>query len=257
MKQTPNASWQRFQKFYQEFSSIELALDLSRMEMDPAFFKSMAQPMSKAFAAMKALESGAIANPDEKRMVGHYWLRNPAKAPTAKIRSEIETTLKRIKAFARAIHAGKIAGQEGKFENMLIVGIGGSALGPQFVSNALGNPGQDKVKPFFLDNTDPDGIERVIKSIGKGLGKTICIVISKSGGTKETRNGMLEAKAGYESAGLKFEKHAVAITGEGSELDKVASAHGWIERFPDVGLGGRPNQRTVRGRFVARSNSRF
>ena len=34
--------------------------------------------MQKAFADMAALEAGAIANPDEKRMVGHYWLRNPA-----------------------------------------------------------------------------------------------------------------------------------------------------------------------------------
>ena len=252
MKQTPNASWQRFQKFYQEFPSIELAMDLSRMEMDQAFFKRMAQPMSKAFAAMKALENGAIANPDEKRMVGHYWLRNPAKAPTGKIRREIETTLKRIKAFAKAVHAGKIAGQGGRFENMLIVGIGGSALGPQFVSNALANPGQDKIKPFFLDNTDPDGIERVLKSIGKGLGRTICIVISKSGGTKETRNGMLEAKAGYEAAGLEFEKHAVAITGEGSELDKFAVTNGWIERFPMWDwVGGRTSELSAVGLLPA------
>ena len=252
MKLTPKASWQRFQKLYQEFPSIELALDLSRMDMDQAFFKKMAEPMRKAFAAMKALEGGAIANPDEKRMVGHYWLRNPAKAPSAKIRTEIETTLKRIKAFAKSVHVGKISGQGGKFENMLIVGIGGSALGPQFVSNALGNPGQDKIKPFFLDNTDPDGIQRVIKSIGKGLWKTVCIVISKSGGTKETRNGMLEAKAGYEAAGLKFEKHAVAITGEGSELDKYAQANGWIERFPMWDwVGGRTSELSAVGLLPA------
>lgn len=232
MKSNANQSWSRFKQSYQEFPSIELALDLSRMDIPAAFFTKMAQPMQKAFAAMKKLEAGAIANPDENRLVGHYWLRNPAKAPNRKTRAEIETTLKRIKAFAKAVHSGKIRGQGGKFENMLIVGIGGSALGPQFVSNALSTPGQDKVKSYFLDNTDPDGIQRVLKSLGNGLSKTITIVISKSGGTKETRNGMLEAKAHYESLGLKFEKHAVAITGEGSELDKFAKSNGWIERFP-------------------------
>src|SRR6478609_5659825 len=213
MKSNSTQSWRRFKQSYREFPSIDLAMDLSRMDIPAAFFIKMATPVQKAFAAMKALEAGAIANPDENRMVGHYWLRNSAKAPNRKIRAEIETTLKRIKTFAKAVHIGKIRGQGGKFRNMLIVGIGGSALGPQFVSSALSNPGQDKIKPYFLDNTDPDGIQRVLKSIGKDLSKTICIVISKSGGTKETRNGMLEAKAGYEAEGLKFEKHAVAITG--------------------------------------------
>lgn len=252
MKLNSSQSWQRFQQSYYEFPSIQLAMDLSRMEITPTFFTKMAKPMQKAFAAMKDLEAGAIANPDENRMVGHYWLRNPAKAPNRKIRAEIETTLKRVKAFAKAVHAGKVRGQGGKFENMLIVGIGGSALGPQFVSNALSNPGQDKIKPFFLDNTDPDGIQRVLKSIGNDLSKTICIVISKSGGTKETRNGMLEAKAGYEAAGLKFEKHAVAITGEGSELDKFAQANKWIERFPMWDwVGGRTSELSAVGLLPA------
>lgn len=252
MKLTPQSSWQNFQKFYFHFPTIELALDLSRMGLDQAFLKKMAQPMQKAFAAMKALEGGAIANPDENRMVGHYWLRNPAKAPNHKIRTEIETTLKRIKQFAKAVHTGKVKGSGGKFQNILIIGIGGSALGPQFVSNALSNPGQDKVQAFFLDNTDPDGIQRVLKTIGKELNRTLAIVISKSGGTKETRNGMLEAKAGYEAAGLKFEKHAVAITGEGSELDKVAHSNGWIERFPMWDwVGGRTSELSAVGLLPA------
>lgn len=252
MKATPQTSWQRFKDFYQEFPSIDLALDLSRTQIDRAFLTKLTPKMNRAFRAMAALEQGAIANPDEGRMVGHYWLRNPAKAPNAKIKREIETTLKRIKKFAGAVHAGKIRGKGGKIQNLLVVGIGGSALGPQFVSNALSNPGKDKVKPYFLDNTDPDGIQRVLKSIGKALNRTICIVISKSGGTKETRNGMLEAKAAYDSAGLDFGKHAVAITGVGSELDKFAKTGGWIERFPMWDwVGGRTSELSAVGLLPA------
>ena len=195
MKSSPNNSWEHFKKFYKEFPTIELSMDLSRIGVSDAFFKKMAKPMQKAFASMKALEGGAIANPDEGRMVGHYWLRNPALSPTAAIRSEIESALKSIKAFARSVHGGKIRGQGGKFTKMLVIGIGGSALGPQFVNHALGNPGIDKVQAYFLDNTDPDGIQRVLASIGESLNQTLCLVVSKSGGTKETRNGMLEAKA--------------------------------------------------------------
>src|SRR5204862_6132468 len=68
--------------------------------------------------------------------------------------------------------------------------------------------------------------------IGDDLAHTLTVVISKSGGTKETRNGMLEAAAAYERAGLNFGKHAVAVTGVGSELDKYAEKNGWLARFP-------------------------
>src|SRR5256886_15471430 len=85
---------------------------------------------------------------------------------------------------------------------------------------------------YFLDNTDPDGMDKVLSQIDSEFGETLCLVISKSGGTKETRNGMLEAKAAYERAGLDFGKHAVAVTGADSELDRYAREHGWQRRFP-------------------------
>jgi glucosamine 6-phosphate synthetase-like amidotransferase/phosphosugar isomerase protein len=47
----------------------------------------------------------------------------------------------------------------------------------------------------FFDNTDPDGIDYVLKTLGSRLAQTLVIVISKSGGTAETRNGMLEARS--------------------------------------------------------------
>ena len=47
----------------------------------------------------------------------------------------------------------------GPFTNLLVIGIGGSALGPQFVGKALGHPNTDKLRVHFFDNTDPDGID--------------------------------------------------------------------------------------------------
>ena len=88
------------------------------------------------------------------------------------------------------------------------------------------------MKPYFLDNTDPDGIDRVLAEIGTALSETLTIIISKSGGTAETRNGMLEVREVYRRMGLDFPKHAVAITGEGSELDSLALREGWLSRFP-------------------------
>ena len=252
MNYTKPQWWERFQKYYTEFPELGLAIDLSRMNVDDAFFAAMEPRIQKAFADMDALEKGAIANPDEKRMVGHYWLRKAALAPTPEIRQEIEENLAKIKEFAAKVHSGAVKGAGGEFKNFLLIGIGGSALGPQFVAQALGQARKDKLKPFFFDNTDPDGMNRTLAVIGRKLDRTLCIVISKSGGTKETRNGMLVAQAAYEKAGLKFGQHAVAVTMLGSELDKHTIANQWLERFPMWDwVGGRTSEFSVVGLLPA------
>jgi glucose-6-phosphate isomerase len=237
----PSSSlWQRFQQYFLDYRDLDFSLDISRMKFPDDFFEKMQLKIENAFAAMRELEAGAIANPTEKRMVGHYWLRNPALAPNAEIRAEIEATIKDIKRFAADVHAGKIAAENGKrFEHILLIGIGGSALGPQFVADALGSTG-DPMDIYFLDNTDPDGFDRVFDKIGQRLSQALVIVVSKSGGTKETRNGMLEAEAKFKENGLPFDRHAVAVTGVGSELDKYAEKNKWLARFPMYDwIGGR------------------
>jgi glucose-6-phosphate isomerase len=224
--------WQRFQQYYLRYDDLGLSLDISRMNFPDGFFDKMRPQAEKAFAAMRELEAGAIANPDENRMVGHYWLRNPGMAPTPELRRDIEETNDRIKAFARDVHSGKVGPAEGKkFRHILLIGIGGSALGPQFIADALGSK-NDPLDIYYFDNTDPDGFDRVFNRIGDGLAETLTIVISKSGGTKETHNGMKSAEARFAKAGLNFPSHAVAVTGVGSDLDRYAEKNGWISRFP-------------------------
>lgn len=249
---SPIQSWARFQKYYSEFPSIGLACDLSRVDFPDDFFDRMAVPIREALEAMTALEKGAIANPDEQRMVGHYWLRAPAMAPNAELSSVITKTVSDIHSFAADIHSGKMAGASGPFVNVLIIGIGGSALGPQFVARALGNPTTDRLRPYFFDNTDPDGIDKVLSELKSTLGQTLCVVISKSGGTPETRNGMLEARAAYLQANLDFGRHVVAVTGEGSKLDQFAISEGWLRRFPMWDwVGGRTSETSAVGLLPA------
>jgi glucose-6-phosphate isomerase len=224
--------WPRFQKYFLRYDDLNFSIDISRMGFADEFFNTMRPRVEKAFAAMRELEAGGIANPDEQRMVGHYWLRDSKLAPTAEVRTEIEQTKERIKRFADDIYVGRTACKDGRpFEQVLLIGIGGSALGPQFVADALGTA-NDAMGIHFFDNTDPDGFDRVFARLGGLLHRTLVVVISKSGGTKETRNGMLEAEARFRAAGLEFGKHAVAVTGAGSELDKYAEQNGWLVRFP-------------------------
>ena len=79
---------------------------------------------------MAELEAALLPNPDENRMVGHYWLRNSSLAPTT-VKTAIDQTLADIKAFAK--FAGEIAGADGNFEHFLVIGIELST-GSQFVS---------------------------------------------------------------------------------------------------------------------------
>lgn len=244
--------WNRFQKYCTEFPAIGLSVDLSRTNIDDKFLSAMGPLMQKSFADMDSLEAGALANPDENRMVGHYWLRNPSLAPKPEIRREIVKTIDHIGDFAAKIHSGEICDASGPFKNFLLIGIGGSALGPQFVANALGDPRIDKLNPFFFDNTDPDGMDRVLAIIGKNLSKTLCIVVSKSGSTKETRNGMLVADAAFTQSGLNFGRHAVAVTSEGSQLDKHALQNKWLDRFPMWDwIGGRTSELSAVGLLPA------
>ena len=245
-------SWAHFQEHYHHYPDLGLSLDLSRLPLPADFTAAMERPMQAAFAAMRALEDGAIANPDEGRRVGHYWLRTPALAPTPEIRAEIEDTLRAIRTFAAAVHAGTIGGPRGRFRDLLVIGIGGSALGPQLVAHALGQPRRDKMAVHFLDNTDPDGIDLVFAQLRGRLARTLVLVISKSGGTAETRNGMLEAQAAFRAAGLDPARHFVAVTGAGSRLDQEARDAGWLARFAMWDwVGGRTSQLSAVGLLPA------
>ena len=64
-----------------EDEALGLTVDLTAMALDPDAVAVMAPRVTRAVAAMAELERGAIANPDENRRVGHYWLRAPELAP--------------------------------------------------------------------------------------------------------------------------------------------------------------------------------
>ncbi len=245
-------SWEHFCQNHFDFPSLGLALDTSRVGWKRPEDAPAAGALAQAFADMQALEAGAVSNPDEQRQVGHYWLRDATLAPHPELRAAIEASHDQIRQFVQEVHSGRLQGANGKpFTHLLLIGIGGSALGPQFVAHALGTL-QDAMTVHFFDNTDPDGMDRVLNALNGQLAQTLVLVISKSGGTKETRNGMLEAQHAFLKAGLEFERHAVAITGAGSALSETAVSEGWLERFPMWDwVGGRTSETAVVGLLPA------
>ncbi|MCS6814043.1 MAG: glucose-6-phosphate isomerase [Cyanobacteria bacterium] len=246
------ALWQRYQDWLYYHDGLGFYVDISRIGFDAAFVETMTPKFARAFADMAALEAGAIANPDEQRMVGHYWLRDPELAPSPDITADILGTLAAITDFVQKVHNGTIHPPEApKFTDILSIGIGGSALGPQFVAEALA-PVFPPLAIHFIDNTDPEGIDRVVTQISDRLNSTLVIVTSKSGGTPETRNGMVEVKHVFQQAGLDFAKHAVAITMKGSKMDELGHKEGWLAEFPMFDwVGGRTSEMSAVGLLAA------
>lgn len=123
-----------------------------------------------------------------------------------------EETLWYVKEFASQV--------KGKFENILVLGIGGSALGGIAVTEALLKPFWNLLTPeqrngmpriFFLDNIDPDYISGLLKVLD--LKKTLVNVITKSGSTAETMSQFMIVKNILEQElGSDYRENIVATT---------------------------------------------
>lgn len=97
----------------------------------------------------------------------------------------------------------------GKFDSIVVLGIGGSALGTQAIANVFGEENHTK-KLFVLDNVDPYLISKVENSIE--LSKTLFMVISKSGETIETLSQFLYFHEKVKQNNLNPSEHFLFIT---------------------------------------------
>ena len=223
--------WQRFCDLLWYHDDLGIWLDVSRMHVNASHLETLQPGFDQAFAAMQDLESGAIANEDEQRQVGHYWLRSPQLAPTDDVRDHIASEIDLIEAFGQDVISGTIKAPNGEaFTDVLWIGIGGSGLGPLLMIKALQNEGEGL--PFhFFDNVDPNGMSAVLAGLGDKLKTTLVVTVSKSGGTPEPHLGMEQARHRLEERGGQWAGQAVAITMVDSKLDQEAKAQNWLKRF--------------------------
>ena len=223
--------WKRLCDLLWFHDGLGVWLDVSRMCVNAADFERLEPGFKTAFEAMQQLEAGSIANPDEQRQVGHYWLRAPELAPSETVGSHVATEIDQIEQFGKDVLSGAIKAPCGKpFTDVLWIGIGGSGLGPMLMVRALQRPNTGM--PFhFFDNVDPDGMSTVLAGLGDRLKTTLVVTVSKSGGTPEPHIGMEQARLRLDAVGGSWPEQAVAITMADSKLDQQASQQGWLKRF--------------------------
>ena len=151
-----------------------------------------------------------------------------------------EETVWYVKEFAAMV--------EGRFDNILVLGIGGSALGAQALSEALLKPywnlldkeqRENLPRIFFLDNIDPDQINALLDILD--LKKTLVNVITKSGSTAETMSQFMIIKDRlYNLLGDDYRKNVVATTDkQAGILRQLANEEGYKTFVVPDDVGGR------------------
>jgi len=135
-----------------------------------------------------------------------------------------------------------------KFENMVVLGIGGSALGTKAVFNAL-RPLNHNYLPqakrqfprlFVADNIDPEGFAVLME--GLDIRKTVFNVISKSGATAETMSQFLIVydRLRHDLGKTALKNHLLITTDpEGGVLRKIVEAQELNSLEVPPGVGGR------------------
>ena len=151
-----------------------------------------------------------------------------------------EETLWYVKEYASMV--------KDRFENILVLGIGGSALGGIAVTEALLKPywnlltdeqRENLPRIFFLDNIDPDSISALLDILD--LKKTLVNVITKSGSTAETMSQFMIVKDRLEKElGDNYRYNFVATTDKKTGvLRQIAEQEGYKTFVVPDDVGGR------------------
>lgn len=222
-----------------------ITLDWSRQRISTATMQAMATLAADCGlqSAAQSLVAGNWMNPTESRRVIHTLLREPASTGSADAdRAEIQQSLVKMGAFVEAFHAGtrqvrSVADR--RYTDVVVIGIGGSALGPQLAVSALSRfrvEGAPRI--HFVANIDGAAMDDVL-AVCPPL-STLVVVISKTFTTEETTVNAEAARAWLaEHAGPDaFPHQFVAVTANADEAVKRGYRREAVLTFP-VGVGGR------------------
>jgi glucose-6-phosphate isomerase len=176
--------------------------------------------------AIEAMFNGDRINVTENRSVLHVALRNFSKQPFYSdgkdVMPEVRKTLRQMKSFCDKLHSGKWRGYTGKKVKYIInIGIGGSDLGPQMVTEALKPYTISGIETFFVSNVDGTHITETLKRADPE--RTLFLIASKTFTTQETMTNAHTARDWFLQKAKKekhIAKHFVALSTNESEVVK-------------------------------------
>lgn len=212
---------ERISKYYGEACGFKLLYATEKVTDEVMETLEELAIETHAIDKMKRMQEGEVVNfitnyPSENRPALHTATRDffdhpqtakGAAEAAAKARQEVE----KLKAFMAKID------RENRFHDLILIGIGGSDLGPEANYFALEHLLKPQRRVFFISNVDPDDAAKVLHQAD--LKHTLVVVISKSGKTIETAVNEELVKKKFEAQGLNPKDHFVCVTTPKSPMD--------------------------------------
>ena len=213
-----NADKDRFEKF---------SVQLPAMLLDYSKNLITDETLAKLIALAKDCEveswrdkmfAGERINRTEDRAVLHTALRNRSQQAIMldgkNITDDVEVSLSKIKAFTDKVRQGKWLGYSGKrITDIVNIGVGGSNLGPQMVTEALKQYSDDSVNVHYVSNVDGTQIAEVLRPLKPE--RVLFIISSKTFTTTETMTNATTALNWLTSSSFDYKavsKHFVAVS---------------------------------------------
>ena len=232
---------ERILSFRCEMAGFRLLYGTERVDAETLAALQLLADESGAVKQFRAMKEGAIMNrivgfESENRMVLHTAVRDIfSDSPChPQATTQAQEELAKLARFLDGVASGVVANHLGQgFTDMVLVGIGGSDLGPRALYLALQRYSLPGRRVHFISNVDPDDAAAVLK--GLDLSKTLVNVVSKSGGTLETLTNESLVRAAFVKAGLDPLAHFLAVTAKGSPMDNPARYRESFYMFDYIG----------------------
>ncbi|NOU50875.1 glucose-6-phosphate isomerase [Pseudoalteromonas sp. JBTF-M23] len=207
----------RFAKFSCQIQGV--LFDYSKQLIDDESFSqliSLAEQVDIASWRNKMF-SGEKINFTEDRAVLHVALRNRSNTPIfvddSDVMPLVNDELEKIRQFTDRVRSGKWLGYSGKtVKNVVAIGVGGSNLGPQMVTEALANYADDTLNVHYVSNVDGVQLAGVLNDLDPQT--TLFVISSKTFTTSETMTNARSAVKWFLEHAEKeaIAKHFVAVS---------------------------------------------
>lgn len=208
----------RFDKFSRQIPGV--LFDFSKQHIDSRVFEQLITlaKESDIVTWRDKMFSGEKINITEDRAVLHVALRNREASPIyvdgVNVTEQVQAELEKMKVFTDRVRSGEWTGYTGKaVKDIVAIGVGGSNLGPQMVTEALSAYSDGNLNVHYVSNVDGVQLGEVLKKVHAET--TLFVISSKTFTTSETMNNARSAVAWFlESANEQsaVAKHFVAVS---------------------------------------------
>jgi len=199
-----------------QFSDLELDFSKNRITKETLDLLVDLADEVQLTDAIEKYFSGDKINKTEDRAVLHTALRSTTEdavfVDEKDIKPQIQTALRKVRAFSNKVISGKWKGYTGKkITDVVNIGIGGSDLGPRMVVDALSFY-KNQLNTHFVSNVDGDHIAETLKSLNPET--TLFVIVSKTFTTLETMTNASYIRDWFLRSGSIFDiaKHFVAVS---------------------------------------------